>query len=321
VTAAQRKEYLAVMLKEGRRLTLLVNDFLDLRRLEGGHLSMHFAPADIAALIKRAVELFSDPRGTPIQIRVPVDLPLVRVDSDAIFRVVTNLLSNARKYSPEGGSIVVGASSADGMVEIYVQDHGLGVPHEALSHLFGKFFRIESPDRNSIGGTGLGLAICKYIVESHGGKIAASSSGLGKGTRLFFTVPAVREQAQSGDVLVVEDDSGFADLVGAELETRGLTSMWATDAETATRMVANARAVVLDLVLPGLTGEKFLQELQATRGITVPVVVVTLRDLDPAESRALQKAGVMAVLRKGPGTAAAAANLIAKILTPERVAV
>jgi PAS domain S-box-containing protein len=321
VTAAQRKDYLAVMLKEGRRLTLLVNDFLDLRRLEGGHLSMRFAPADISALIKRAVALFSDPRGTPIEMRVPADLPLVRVDSEAIFRVVTNLLSNARKYSPEGGSIVIGASSADGMVEIYVQDNGLGVPPEALSHLFGKFYRVESPDRNSIGGTGLGLAICKYIVESHGGRIAASSSGLGKGTRFFFTVSAVREQAQSGDVLVVEDDSGFADLVGAELETRGLTSMWATDAETAKRMVTKARAVVLDLVLPGITGEKFLQELQATRGVSAPVVVVTLKDLDPAESLALQKAGVMAVLRKGPGTAAAAANLIAKVLAPELVAI
>jgi PAS domain S-box-containing protein len=321
VTAAQRKDYLAVMLKEGRRLTLLVNDFLDLRRLEGGHLSMRFAPADIFALVKRAVELFSDPRGTPIEMRLQANLPLVRVDSEAIFRVVTNLLSNARKYSPEGGSIVVGAAIVDGMVEIYVQDQGLGIPPEALSHLFGKFYRVESPDRNSIGGTGLGLAICKYIVESHGGKIGAISAGLGKGTRFLFTVPSVREQAQTGDVLVVEDDSGFADLVGAELETRGLTSIWATDAETATRMVIKARAIVLDLVLPGLTGEKFLQDLQATRGVAIPVVVVTLKDLDPAESLALQKAGVMAVLRKGPGTAAAAANLIAKVLTPELVSI
>ncbi len=321
VTPAQRKDYLAVMLKEGRRLTLLVNDFLDLRRLEGGHLSMRFAPADISALIKRAVELFSDPRGTPIEMRLQANLPLVRVDSEAIFRVVTNLLSNARKYSPEGGSIVVGAAIVDGMVEIYVQDQGLGIPPEALSHLFGKFYRVESPDRNSIGGTGLGLAICKYIVESHGGKIGAISGGLGKGTRFLFTVPSVREQAQTGDVLVVEDDSGFADLVGAELETRGLTSIWATDAETATRMVVKARAIVLDLVLPGLTGEKFLHDLQATRGVAIPVVVVTLKDLDPAESLALQKAGVMAVLRKGPGTAAAAANLIAKVLAPELVSI
>jgi PAS domain S-box-containing protein len=321
VTAAQRKDYLAVMLKEGRRLTLLVNDFLDLRRLEGGHLSMRFAPADISALIKRAVELFSDPRGTPIEMRLQANLPLVRVDSEAIFRVVTNLLSNARKYSPEGGSIVVGAATVDGMVEIYVQDQGLGIPPEALSHLFGKFYRVESPDRNSIGGTGLGLAICKYIVDSHGGKIGATSGGLGKGTCFLFTVPSVREQAQTGDVLVVEDDSGFADLVGAELETRGLTSIWATDAETATRMVMKARAIVLDLVLPGLTGEKFLQDLQAIRGVAIPVVVVTLKDMDPAESLALQKAGVMAVLRKGPGTAAAAANLIAKVLTPELVSI
>ena len=321
VTASQRKDYLAVMLKEGRRLTLLVNDFLDLRRLEGGHLSMRFAPADISALIKRAVQLFSDPRSTPIEMRVPAVLPLVRVDSEAIFRVVTNLLSNARKYSPEGGSIVIGASYGDGMVEVYVQDNGLGVPPEALSHLFGKFYRVESPDRNAIGGTGLGLAICKYIVESHGGKIGATSGGLGKGTRFSFTVSSVREQAQTGDVLVVEDDSGFADLVGAELETRGLTSMWAADAETASRMVLKARAIVLDLVLPGLTGEKFLQQLQTTRGVTVPVVVVTLKDLDPAESLALQKAGVMAVLRKGPGTAAAAANLMARVLASELVAI
>jgi PAS domain S-box-containing protein len=321
VTASQRKDYLAVMLKEGRRLTLLVNDFLDLRRLEGGHLSMRFAPADISALIKRAAQLFSDPRSTPIEMRVPAVLPLVRVDSEAIFRVVTNLLSNARKYSPEGGSIVIGASYADGMVEVYVQDNGLGVPPEALAHLFSKFYRVDSPDRNAIGGTGLGLAICKYIVESHGGKIGATSGGLGKGTRFSFTVSSVREQAQTGDVLVVEDDSGFADLVGAELETRGLTSMWAADAETATRMVLKARAIVLDLVLPGLTGEKFLQQLQTTRGVTVPVVVVTLKDLDPTESLALQKAGVMAVLRKGPGTAATAANLIAKVLASELVAI
>jgi DNA-binding response OmpR family regulator len=134
-------------------------------------------------------------------------------------------------------------------------------------------------------------------------------------------VPSVREQAQTGDVLVVEDDSGFADLVGAELETRGLTSIWATDAETATRMVVKARAIVLDLVLPGLTGEKFLHDLQATRGVAIPVVVVTLKDLDPAESLALQKVGVMAVLRKGPGTAAAAANLIATVLAPELVSI
>src|SRR5216683_258508 len=314
VTAAQRKDYLAVMLQEGRRLTALVNDFLDLRRLEGGHLSMRFAPADIKALVTRAVELFNEPGATPIEMRLPDDLPLVRVDGDAMFRVMANLFSNARKYSPLGGPIVVGASVVNGMVEVYVQDKGLGVPPEALAQLFAKFFRVESTDRNSIGGTGLGLAICKNIVESHGGKIGARSEGLGMGTLFYFTIPTVREQAQSGDVLVVEDDSGFANLLEAELEARDLTSIWAADAETAMHVMTKARAVVLDLLLPGLSGEAFLNQLRATRGDGIPVVVVTLKDLAPAENLALQKAGVTAVMRKGGGTAAAAANLVAKCL-------
>jgi len=321
VTPAQRKEYLAVMLQEGRRLTALVNDFLDLRRLEGGHLSMRFAPADIKALIRRAVELFSEPGGPAIEMRIQDDLPLVRVDGDSMFRVIANLLSNARKYSPLGGSIVIGARVVDGMVEVAVQDKGLGIPADALTHLFGKFFRVETADRGSIGGTGLGLAICKNIVESHGGKIGARSDGPGQGSRFYFTVPVVREQAQAGDVLIVEDDSGFAHLLEAELEARGVTSIWAADAETAEQLVTKARAVVLDLLLPGLSGEAFLHHLRATRGPGVPVVVATLKDLGPAENLSLQKAGVTAVLRKGPGTAAAAANLLAQCLASELVAI
>ncbi len=320
VTREQRREYLAVMLQEGRRLTSLVNDFLDLRRLEGGHLTLRFAAADITALITRAVELFSDPRGTPIETHLPDDLPLVRVDSDSIFRVVTNLLSNARKYSPLGGLVEVGARVAEGKVEVYVQDKGLGIPASALTQLFGKFYRVDAPDRDTIKGTGLGLAICKNIVEAHGGKIGARSEGLGKGARFYFTVPTVREQAQTGDVLVVEDDSGFANLLEAELTARGLTSIWAADAETAEHLITKARAVVLDLLLPGLTGEAFLQQLRASHGVGIPVVVVTLKDLDPAEKLSLQKAGVTAVLRKGPGTAAMAANLLARSLVSELVA-
>jgi PAS domain S-box-containing protein len=321
VSPTQRKEYLAVMLQEGRRLTALVNDFLDLRRLEGGHLSMRFAPADVKALITRAVELFSAPGGTPIVMRVQDDLPLVRIDGDSVFRVIANLLSNARKYSPHGGPITIGAAVVEGMVQVYVQDHGLGIPAQALTRLFGKFYRVESADHGTIGGTGLGLAICKNIVEGHGGKIGARSEGLGKGSRFYFTVPIVREEAETGDVLIVEDDSGFAHLVEAELQARGLSSIWAADAETAGHLVTKARGVVLDLLLPGLSGEAFLHHLRATRGPGVPVVVVTLKDMAPAENLALQKAGVTAVLRKGPGTASTAADLLSRLLTAELVAI
>ena len=322
ITPEQRKEYLGVMLQEGHRLTALINDFLDLRRIEGGHLMMRFAPADVAALLKRALELFNDPAQAPIGIRLDDDLPLVRADGDSIFRVMANLLSNARKYSPGGGPIVVGAKAIDGMVEVSIRDEGLGIPPEALSHLFHKFYRIDTADRRAIKGTGLGLAISKNIVEAHGGKISATSEGLGKGSTFFFTIPSVRDQALIGDVLVVEDDSGFARLLEAELSARGLSSVWAADAETAEHLMTTnrARAVVLDLLLPGISGEAFLQRLRKKHGPHVPVVVVTLKDLDAAASLVLQKAGVTAVLRKGPGMAEAAANLVAKSLVPELVA-
>jgi len=310
------------MLQEGRRLTALINDFLDLRRIEGGHLAMRFAPADITALIKRAIDLMSGPAGTPIETRLPDDLALVRIDSDSIFRVLTNLLSNARKYSPNGGSIVVGAGVVEGMVEVDVLDEGLGIPGDALSQVFRRFYRVDSPDHRGIKGTGLGLAISKNIVEAHGGKIGARSEGLGKGSLFYFTVPLAGERAQTGEVLVVEVDLGFAHLLEAELAASGLSSIWAADAETAERLMTKQmpRAVVLDLLLPGLPGEAFLQRLRTRYGLGIPVVVVTMKDLDAAESLSLQKAGVKAVLQKGPGMAETAANLIAKALIAERAA-
>ncbi len=198
----------------------------------------------------------------------------------------------------------------------------MGIPADALSHLFHKFYRIDTADRRAIKGTGLSLAISRNIVEAHGGKIGARSSGPGKGSVFFFTLPVGREQSQTGDVLVVEDDSGFAHLMQAELAARDLSSTWAADAETAEHLMSTvgARAVVLDLLLPGLSGEAFLQRLRNRHRLDIPVVVVTLKDLEPAENLTLQKLGVIAVLRKGPGMAESAANLIEDSLAAVLVA-
>jgi PAS domain S-box-containing protein len=322
VTPEQRKEYLSVMLQEGHRLTALINDFLDLRRIEGGHMTMSFAPADIGALIKRVVDVFGKSGGSAITTKLGADLPLVRADTDSIFRVVANLLSNARKYSPEGGPISISATSVDGMVEISVKDEGLGIPSDALSHLFQKFYRIDTADRRAIRGTGLGLAISKNIVEAHGGTIGARSAGPGHGSVFYFTLPAGREQSRTGDVLIIEDDSGFAHLLQAELATRELSSVWASDAETAEQLIARngARAVVLDLLLPGMSGEAFLQRMREKYGPAIPVVVITLKDLDISENLALQKLGVSGVLRKGPGISGSAADLIENALAAQLVA-
>ena len=316
---AQRKQYLETMLHEGWRLTELINDFLDLQRIEGGYKKLDLGPADLRALIARAVTTAGDDPGAPIEVDLPEGLPLVMADTNAILQVLINLLSNARKYSPGGGAIRVGAWVTGDAVEVSIQDHGIGIPHEALTNLFTKFYRVANADRRLVAGTGLGLAISRKIIDAHGGRIGVESGGLGQGSRFYLTLPAASHGARSGDVLIVEDDTGFARLLEAELAIKGLSSVWAPDAETADQLIGQmaARAVILDLLLPGASGEDFLARLGGSRGGELPVVVVTIKELDAGETLALRRtAGVVAVLKKHSGAAKEAAAFIAEALTP-----
>src|SRR4029077_16229762 len=138
---------------------------LHIQRLEAGHQDLHLAPADLDALIRRAVQAAGQDVQRPIEVRSSGLLPLVMVDTDAILEVIGNFLSNARKYSPDGGMILVSTRLVDGMAEVDVQDHGLGMPADALPKLFATFYRVDSTDRRMIKGTGLGLAINRRIVE------------------------------------------------------------------------------------------------------------------------------------------------------------
>ena len=314
---AQRKQYLETMLKEGRRLTDLINDFLDLQGLEGGYKRLELGPADLRTVIYRAIATAGDDPRTQIEVDLPSDLPLVMADTNAILQVLINMLSNARKYSPGGASINVRAGVIGDVVEVSIQDHGLGIPAEALPRLFNKFFRVANPDRRHISGTGLGLAISRRIIEVHGGRVGAESAGLGHGARFYFTLRIVTAEAKSGDVLLVEDDVGFARLLEAELLVNGLSSVWAPDAETADRLIGQMtpRAVVLDLMLPGVSGENFLARLRVPQGIELPVVVVTIKELEASETLALRSSGVVAVLKKHSGAAKEAAMFVRQALT------
>jgi PAS domain S-box-containing protein len=316
-TAAQRKQYLETMLNEGRRLTDLINEFLDLQRMEGGYARLNLGPADLPTLVKRAVATAGENPQTPIEVSLPEDLPLVVADANSVIQVLLNLLSNARKYSPDGGTILVEAKVFDDTVEVSIRDHGLGIPADALPKLFSKFYRVPNSVRRRTSGTGLGLAISRKIIESHGGRVGAESDGLGQGSRFYFTLRAAEATTRSGDVLLVEDDVGFARLLEAELGLKGLSSVWAPDAETADKLIGQmgARAVVLDLLLPGASGEDFLARLRSTHKSQMPVVVVTIQELDATETLALRSAGVVAVLKKHSGAAKEAAGFVMDALT------
>ncbi len=289
----KNRQFLEVIHKESKRLNTLINDFLDLQRIESGRVSYTLEQINLASVVREVAALFSNDPQHPLRLDLPEGLPPALGDHDRIKQVLQNLLSNAAKFSPQGGEIAVAARATGvGMVEIAVSDHGLGIPDEAMPKLFGKFYRVDSTDRREIGGTGLGLALCREIVTAHKGRIWAESRP-GEGSTFRFTLPVKPAAApasapatamQPGEryVLIVEDDASFAALVREHLTTEGLSVCIEPTAEGALA-VARAAApalVILDIHLAGrMDGWDFLIELKADRKLAeVPVIITTVTE-------------------------------------------
>jgi signal transduction histidine kinase/HAMP domain-containing protein len=170
------------------RLQNVVDDLLDLARLQSGRVEMQFAPADPEALVKEAVEAYSEAmrqKHLEVEAQVPPSLPKVLVDSERVRAVFSNLLANALRHTPEGGRITVTTTPGEKEVRFAVTDTGEGIAPEYHERVFERFFRV--PGRHS-GAAGMGLAIAKEIVEAHGGNIGVESA-LGKGATFWFTLP------------------------------------------------------------------------------------------------------------------------------------
>lgn len=181
------EEIFTILQTETLRLTRLVNDFLDLHRMESGRQSPQFADIALGPLLQGSLAVFANEDGMHTwHLDIPDTLPLIRADADRIRQVLANLLSNAMKFSSPGGTISGGAQDTD--VVIWIADTGIGIPSEAIPRLFEKFFRVENQDTRRIGGTGLGLALVKQIVEEHHGKIWVEST-LNQGSTFFCTLP------------------------------------------------------------------------------------------------------------------------------------
>ncbi|MBI2940455.1 MAG: PAS domain S-box protein [Chloroflexi bacterium] len=177
--------------REARRLSNLLDDFLDIQRLESGRARLRWGVVRVGELVERVLENLAPQRSPRHRLvaDLPADLPPVRADPDRVLQVLTNLVGNAIKYSPEGGEVRVGARVSDGALVVTIRDEGLGLPAEAKPHLFEKFYRVDMSDRREIGGTGLGLAIAREIVAQHGGRVWAESPGPGQGSTFGFTLP------------------------------------------------------------------------------------------------------------------------------------
>lgn len=186
----KQKEFLAIIHTEAVRLTKLINNFLDLQRMEAGRQTYDFAAVDIIAVICDTLSVFSHGanRSHHFRLETPEKTPAVWADDDRLRQVLTNLLSNAIKFSPQGGTVTIGARQEGDHVCVWVKDEGIGIPEDKIEKLCTKFYRLDNKETRHIGGTGLGLALVKEIIEAHQGRVWIEST-LGKGSSFFFSIP------------------------------------------------------------------------------------------------------------------------------------
>ena len=205
--AGRQRELLDIARRHAERLVDLVEDLLDLARLDAGRAELKHRALDLVRLIEEVVQLLRpqlEAKGQHLALDIDQTLPGVSGDAARVTQILTNLLSNAHKYTPPGGRITVRVRGEEGCVRVEVQDTGIGLCPEDQAQLFTPFFRAPHPTVQAAEGTGLGLAITRALVERHGGAITVRSVP-GQGSTFSFTLP-VRERhrgAGAGDAPIV----------------------------------------------------------------------------------------------------------------------
>jgi len=289
---ARVREFAGHIHGSGLHLLELINEVLDLARVEAGRPDLRPSAFDLVPLLAETVAAMrplAERKSLILALDAPGELPLV-ADPARIRQVVFNLVSNAIKFTPAGGRISVRASAAADEVQLSVEDTGVGIERKDLDRVFEAFEQVRAGASRE--GTGLGLALSRRLVEAHGGSIG-STSEVGRGSRFTVRVPAgakvARREATPAPmldreqpiVLVIEDDPSAAELLRVYLEGAGFGVAIASHGEEGLRWAAELRpnAILLDILLPDVDGWEVLQRLKradGTRGI--PVLVVSVVD-------------------------------------------
>jgi signal transduction histidine kinase/CheY-like chemotaxis protein len=287
-------ELLHISLKNADRLIRLINDLLDISRLELGKIELTFAKVSTPSLVEEAVSglrAYAAAREITIGCSVAADVPALAGDRDRLIQVLTNLISNAVKFSPACSHVDVEAVLRDDEVEIAVRDCGIGIPVADQGRLFQRFQRLN-PGHSGEPGSGLGLAISKAIIERHGGHILLESRE-DQGSTFTIVLPAMhepridRDHATRGDVgdaeqpkiLLVDDDQELARTLEAAWTGRYRVTSVARGVEALdTALALEPDVVLLDVVLPDLSGYDVLRILRTTVATAaIPVIMLTVQ--------------------------------------------
>ncbi|RBP05588.1 ATP-binding protein [Rossellomorea aquimaris] len=284
------KKYLTTIYQEAKRLTSLINDFLDVQRMESGRQTFERRFEDVVPIMQHVIDTqkVNAPHHS-FHIARETDCTIVLGDRDKLSQAFTNLISNAIKYSPDGGTVTIYLREEEDSILIDIRDDGLGIPNEAIPNLFTKFYRVDNSDRRRIGGTGLGLTIVKEIIETHDGEVTVSSEE-GKGSVFTIRLPLVTIQTFKEDehcgngmnIIVIEDDINLASLLKAELSDSGFKVQHTPSGNEALMEMQESKpdAVVLDIMLEGsMSGWDVLEKMKSDQHLAqVPIIISSALD-------------------------------------------
>ena len=278
------------------RLLLLINDILDIEKIESGQMSFRFKNVAVKEFLEQSLqanENYASQHNIRLKLSDAGDDQQIYADPDRLMQVMNNILSNAVKFSPEGETVEVTPSCREGIIRISITDHGTGIPEEFQSRLFDKFTQSDASDTRKIGGTGLGLNITRAIVEKHGGRIDFVTRQ-GIGTTFYFEMPVMLDLSDSNKlneitasmvhagnhVLIIEDDPDVASLLRIMLAQAGFNADIALNAQQAKQQLSENHytAVTMDIMLPDQDGISLIKELRqqdATKDL--PIIVVSAK--------------------------------------------
>ncbi|MBI3897332.1 MAG: PAS domain S-box protein [Gammaproteobacteria bacterium] len=299
---------LDIMKRQSHNLVRLVDDLLELSRISRGSIELHPEQADVAAIIRSAIETsrpLIESAGHRLTVFLPSEVTMLEVDSLRLSQVVANLLNNAAKYTNPGGQIVLSVREADTHLLISVRDNGIGIPAEMLPRIFEMFVQGDRDHKPSQGGLGVGLNLVKSLVQMHGGSVEAHSAGLGRGSEFIVRLPLLRRHPQAINVddrsvkaaptacrvLVVDDNADAAASLGVLLQTMGNEVQVVHDGASALTAVVRhqPQVVFLDLGMPDMSGYEVAERIAnspARAAITLIALTGWGQDIDRQRTQA-----------------------------------
>jgi signal transduction histidine kinase len=285
----RQREFIEIILKSTDRLVDLVNDLLDVARIEADHVEINRRPIDVGEVVHELVALMTprtESKGQRLTSHVSPTLPPALADPGRVRQIIANLVTNAHLYTPEGGTIHIGAEPDRAWVQVTVEDSGVGMTKEETERIFDRFYRAGNRS-GSNPGTGLGLSIVKSLVDLHGGQISVDSEP-GRGT-IFrvrlpaavpgFDSPAALEAIRGRRVLVVDDEAEIAELIASQLAALDVQASIALSGEEALEHLHTGQydAVTLDILMPGMDGFEVLRKIRSDRELAgTPIVFVSV---------------------------------------------